>query len=116
MEVVWDAEESGELEDDDGDGSGVNDDDEDAGVLNSPHGLALSRSECELLVADRDNHRVAVFDAVSGAFLRAWGSGSGSGSGPGQFSRPDGIGLSPDGRLACVSEGGNHRVQLFNVE
>ncbi len=59
-------------------------------------------------MADRDNHRVQVFDS-NGRFQRKWGS---EGSGNGQFDRPRYVAV--DGAWnVYVSDSGNHRVQVF---
>ena len=56
-------------------------------------------------MADRDNHRVQVFDS-NGRFQRKWGS---EGSGNGQFDRPRYVAV--DGAWnVYVSDSGNHRV------
>ena len=53
--------------------------------------MRTPRYRIHLFVADRDNHRIQVFDA-SGNFLFKWGS---SGSGDGQFNLPHGIAVGP---------------------
>ncbi len=46
----------------------------DAGAFNGPHGVFIDRrrSEPELLIADRSNHRIQVYD-LDGGYKRTWG-------------------------------------------
>ena len=62
-----------------------------------------------IYVADRDNHRVQVFDST-GRFLRKWGS---QGSGDGRFNRPEGIAIDRAGNV-YVTDANNDRVQVFD--
>jgi DNA-binding beta-propeller fold protein YncE len=62
------------------------------GQFHIPHGIVASPDEDRLFVSDRENNRVQVFD-LDGALLAVWSD----------FSRPDGIAISPDG-LLCVPE------------
>ena len=62
-------------------------------------------------MADRDNHRLQVFDS-SGNFLRKFGS---EGTGNGQLKEPIGIGLLSNENIV-VSEWGNHRLQIFTPQ
>jgi DNA-binding beta-propeller fold protein YncE len=57
-----------------------------------------------------DNHRVRVFDAVSGAHLQDIGR---RGSGDGEFNLPRDIAIGKEGRLYVV-DGGNFRVGVFD--
>jgi DNA-binding beta-propeller fold protein YncE len=59
-----------------------------------------------------DQHRVRVFDAVSGAHLHDIGR---RGSGEGEFNLPRDIAIGKDGRLYVV-DGGNFRVVVFDRE
>lgn len=72
-----------------------------------PAGLAATPGG-ELLVADRHNGRVVVFDAAG----QVTGLGSRKGWDPGLLLFPHGLALLPDGRLA-VADQGNGRVQIF---
>src|SRR5438874_8800257 len=54
--------------------------------------------------------RVQLLDA-SGTFLLAFGS---AGAGNGQFSRPSGVAVSPEGTI-LVADTGNDRVQAFDA-
>lgn len=87
----------------------------------------------ELFVADGyGNHRVAVFDADTGAFKRMWGAFGNKpvdnapcpptypanvpdGQGPEQFSTPHAIRVSNDG-LVYVADREYRRVQVFTVD
>jgi DNA-binding beta-propeller fold protein YncE len=57
-----------------------------------------------------DQHRVRVFDAVSGAHLQDIGT---RGSGDGEFNLPRDLAIGKDGRLYVV-DGGNFRVVIFD--
>ena len=58
------------------------------------------------------NHRVRVFDAVSGAHLQDIGT---RGAGPGELNLPRDVAIGKDGRLYVV-DGGNFRIQVFSAE
>ena len=92
------------------------------GQLNRPWGIALqepasgSGAPCLLYVADCCNHRVQVFNADTGAYVRMIGAGRGSAVGQLEF--PLGIVMhpGPDGKiLVFVSEITHKRVQVFEV-
>jgi sugar lactone lactonase YvrE len=57
-----------------------------------------------------EQHRIRVFDAVSGAHLMDIGK---RGSGPGEFNLPRDMAIGRDGRLYVV-DGGNFRVVVFD--
>jgi DNA-binding beta-propeller fold protein YncE len=57
-----------------------------------------------------DQHRVRVFDAVTGAHLQDIGK---RGSGPGEFNLPRDLAIGREGRLYVV-DGGNFRVSVFD--
>lgn len=57
-----------------------------------------------------EQHRVRVFDAVTGAHLSDIGT---RGSGPGEFNLPRDLAIGKDGRLYVV-DGGNFRVVVFD--
>lgn len=83
------------------------------GQLNGPTAIALNPQATELFVCDSDNHRVQVFSAADGKFLRQWGR---EGKEPGQFKDMFGLAVSKDGALVCVSDWGEsslQRVQVF---
>ncbi len=81
------------------------------GELDTPNGVAISHSNGEIYIADRNNERVQVFNNA-GVYLRKWGS---LGSGDGQFSSNSGcedIALDADGNV-WVTDRNNHRMQKF---
>jgi len=57
------------------------------GQLNQPSWLAIQ--ENEIFVSDRGNHRIQVFDAIYGTFLRSIGKGKGRGQG--ELLNPNGL-------------------------
>jgi DNA-binding beta-propeller fold protein YncE len=63
----------------------------------------------EVVVADKGNHRVCVFD-LDGTFRRSIGS---QGNGPGQFEEPFLVAVLPMSRELCVAQIGT-RVQFFH--
>jgi hypothetical protein len=75
-----------------------------------PAGLAATPGG-DLLVADRHNGRIVVFDAAG----QVTGFGSRRGWDEGLLLFPDGLALLGDGRLA-VADQGNGRVQIFRRE
>lgn len=75
-----------------------------------PAGLAVTPGG-ELLVADRHNGRIVVFDAAG----QVTGFGSRRGWDEGLLLFPDGLTLLGDGRVA-VADQGNGRVQIFRRE
>lgn len=64
-----------------------------------------------LYVADTDNHRIGVYDAATGAFVRTVGAGLGTGAG--QLVVPGGLALT--GGELFVAELGAGRVSVFNA-
>jgi len=107
-----------------------------AGQTDEPRGLAIDYADELLYVADSANRRVAVFDATTDEFIRAfgWGVADGvseepqvctttcfkglSGSGSGQLERLAGIAVdndpgSPAYHDVYVFDRGNNRVQRF---
>jgi peptidylamidoglycolate lyase len=65
------------------------------GAFNLPHGIALD-SKGRVLVCDRENHRLQIFDA-GGAFIDAW-SGT-------HIGKPYGVATTPDGRIVIIDGG-----------
>lgn len=100
---------------------------EGAGEFRFPTGIAIHGHN--VYVTDNLNHRVQRFDP-EGVYLGEWGSpctlatGEGcidpDGDGPlaegdGQFRKPFGIAVGPQGRVYVLDQG-NHRVQVFTAE
>ncbi len=101
--------------------------------LHQPADAFVYRKTNEVFVADGyGNHRVAVFDADTGAFKRMWGafgnkpvdldqcpppslSAVPEGPGPQQFSIVHAIRVSDDG-LVYVADRENRRVQVFTID
>lgn len=95
--------------------------------LSAPQGVAISPMR-EIYVVERNAHRVSVFDR-DGRWLRVLGATPtvtlsstpasqpadlrSYGSEPGQFDRPTGVAVAPDGTV-FVCDTGNHRVQVFD--
>ena len=80
------------------------------GMFNSAYGVAVSDRD-EIVVADRHNHRVQVFDS-NGTFLRSFGH---RGKNAGEFNYPDGLAIDKDENI-FVADRINHRVQIFRRE
>jgi DNA-binding beta-propeller fold protein YncE len=101
--------------------------------LHEPADAVVHQPTNELFVADGyGNHRVAVFDADTGAFKRMWGAFGNTpedddrcpyafldsvpdGPGPQQFSIVHAIRVSNDG-MVYVADRENRRVQVFTLE
>jgi len=79
------------------------------GQFNHPCGGVAFDGEGNLVVSDRDNHRIQVFRYIDGAHLRNIGS---EGAGNGQFQDPWGIAFDGAGHI-IVSENEGHRVQVL---
>ena len=80
------------------------------GLFDGPSGIDVD-ADGKIYVADRDNHRIEVFN-LDGHFDFAFGS---FGSGVGQMSSPSGVAVSQTG-LIYVADRDNDRVQRFNDE
>ena len=80
------------------------------GMFKYPLGVAVSDGD-EIVVADRDNNRVQVFDS-NGTFLRSF---SHQGKNAGEFNCPVGVAINKD-RNIFVADNWNHRVQIFSWE
>jgi DNA-binding beta-propeller fold protein YncE len=83
-----------------------------AGKFSVSRGLAVSKAG-ELFVVDSHNHRVQVFRASDGAFLRQIGGVAGEGNG--QFDCPLDVALSPDETELFVVDLGSHRIQVVRA-
>ena len=64
-----------------------------------------------IIVGDRSNHRIQVFD-IDGVFQHSFGS---EGSQPGQFNRPAGVAVTRDGHVV-VADKDNHRIQVLTID
>jgi len=84
--------------------------------LERPSGVAVNREGTRLYVVDTggvstDKHRVQVFDALTGEFIKTIGK---RGSEPGNFNLPLLASTDNEGNL-YVMDSGNFRVQRFNA-
>lgn len=79
------------------------------GELDNPIGIAVGPGGL-LFVADRNNHRLQVFDR-QGDFVRAWGR---QGDRAGEFREPHDV--AADGEFVYVADLWNQRVQAFDAE
>jgi len=83
-----------------------------AGQLMFPRAAAAAANG-DIFVSEYGiTERVQRFSARGEKFIQLIG---GAGTEPGQFNRPEGIGLGPDGKL-FVADSCNHRVQVFSPE
>ncbi|EFA06044.2 E3 ubiquitin-protein ligase TRIM71 [Tribolium castaneum] len=80
------------------------------GQLCRPWGVCCN-SLGHIIVTDRSNNRIQVFDS-NGKFLYKFGK---QGSGLGQFERPAGITVSPVNHIV-VADKDNHRIQIFKMD
>ncbi|CAH2089323.1 unnamed protein product [Euphydryas editha] len=80
---------------------------QDEGQVSRPWGLCVDR-EGNIIVADRRNNRIQIFNC-RGEFKTMFGS---KGTGPGEFDLPAGITTDTFGRIIVIDKD-NHRVQIF---
>lgn len=80
------------------------------GELCRPWGVSCTQ-DGNIIVADRSNNRIQVFNR-QGRFLYKFGS---AGSRNGQFDRPAGVTCSMQGHI-IVADKDNHRVQVFEID
>jgi len=99
----------------------------DKGKFDAPSGITFDEDNDLLYVADTDNHRVQVFEIVSGntcpsdtdriidgvCFVEEFGS---SGSSDGKFNSPSGLALDMTNDLLYVADTDNHRVQIIALD
>jgi DNA-binding beta-propeller fold protein YncE len=81
-----------------------------------PRGVAVDRAG-NLFVADKDNHRIQVFDPA-GNFVRMWGRHGGDGTAGkanGEFNTPYSVNVDPNGTVT-VADTFNHRIQRFSSQ
>ena len=83
---------------------------EEGGQLCRPWGVCCDR-EGNIVVADRSNNRIQMFDS-NGNFIRTFGQ---SGSRNGQFDRPAGVVVDSLSRI-IVADKDNHRIQIFKYD
>ena len=88
-----------------GEGIGVKD-------LNYPTGVAFDKSQKNIIVADRDNHRILIYSTKSGELVKTIGS---RGRKAGQFDGPSGVFVDGEGRI-IVADWNNHRIQILSAE
>ncbi|RRJ85272.1 6-bladed beta-propeller [Aestuariirhabdus litorea] len=86
-------------------------------MFDRPSGIAVSPDGSRLFIVDTagvssPNHRVRVFNPVSGEHLFDFGT---RGTEPGQFNLPKNAAYGSDG-LLYVNDSGNFRIQVFNPE
>lgn len=79
------------------------------GELLRPTGVAVTQNG-NIIVADRDNHRIQIFSS-DGRFISKFGS---KGDGEGQLNDPHGLALTPEGNI-CVADFRNNRVQIIPI-
>lgn len=79
------------------------------GQFDRPAGIAINEILGHIIVADKDNHRVQVFD-LTGHYQFKFGE---KGSRVGQFCYPWDIDACPVSHQIVVSDTRNRRVQLF---
>ncbi|XP_039278271.1 E3 ubiquitin-protein ligase TRIM71 [Nilaparvata lugens] len=80
------------------------------GQLCRPWGVCCSK-EGNIIVADRSNNRIQVFNG-NGHFLLKFGK---HGNEPGEFDRPAGVAVNPLGHIV-VADKDNHRIQIFTKD
>ncbi|XP_053614572.1 protein wech [Plodia interpunctella] len=80
---------------------------QDDGQVSRPWGLCVDR-EGNIIVADRRNNRIQIFNS-QGHFRAMFGC---KGTGPGEFDLPAGITTDTYGRIIVIDKD-NHRVQIF---
>ncbi len=80
-------------------------------TLTAPNGIAVHSVSGEIYVADSDENRIMVFDAV-GALARMWGS---QGGGLGDLESPQDIAIDAALDHVIVADADNFRLQVFNT-
>jgi len=79
------------------------------GLFSTPYSVACN-SQGEIIIADKDNHRIQVFDR-NGKFMLKFGS---KGRGNGQLKQPGGVTVDQRNNQIVVSDSANHRIQIFD--
>ena len=75
-----------------------------------PWGICCDQ-QGHVIVGDRSNHRVQVFDS-NGQFKHMFGT---EGMRPGQFNRPAGVAVTREGHIV-VADKDNHRIQVLKLD
>lgn len=75
-----------------------------------PWGICCDQ-QGNVIVGDRSNHRIQVFDS-NGQLLYKFGS---EGNRPGQFNRPAGVAVTREGHVV-VADKDNHRIQVLKID
>ena len=75
-----------------------------------PWGICCDQ-QGNIIVGDRSNHRIQVFD-MNGQLKYKFGS---EGSRPGQFNRPAGVAVTREGHVV-VADKDNHRIQVLKID
>ena len=78
-----------------------------------PRGLCIDSRSGLLFVADRENHRIQIYNKNTFVFIRHVGGGPGLG--PGMFNRPMELCVNKEDGTLLVVDGYNHRVQILGV-
>ena len=78
----------------------------------APNDLAVDPDTGEIYVADSGAHQIMVFDGVTGALLRMWGT---EGSGLSELEHPQAIAIDPALGRVIVTDVDNFRVQVFDT-
>jgi tripartite motif-containing protein 2/3/tripartite motif-containing protein 71 len=81
------------------------------GQFNSTRGVAVD-DDGNILVADKDNHRIQKF-APDGRFILSVGK---EGSNPLKFSQPMSVAIHPLNKRVYIADYGNHRIQILNPD
>ncbi len=80
------------------------------GQFSRPWGICCDQHG-NVIVGDRSNHRIQVFDS-NGVFKHKFGT---EGVRPGQFNRPAGVAVTREGHVV-VADKDNHRIQVLKVD
>ena len=75
-----------------------------------PWGICCDQ-QGHIIVGDRSNHRIQVFDS-NGQFKHKFGT---EGMRPGQFNRPAGVAVTREGHIV-VADKDNHRIQVLRLD
>lgn len=81
------------------------------GQLRLASGIALDSAD-NIYVTDELHHRISVFSAADGGFIKAWGT---RGGGDGEIDGPAGIAVDADDNL-YIADQNNHRIHKFTTD